>query len=122
MVAGPYQVGMWCYATPADAAAAACAGVVPSSSVSGASVVTLSCAGATPSGAMRMQASVAPVDGSASAVVSTVEAPVEFQPCKQSEWWDGAETVVVAAVAVLVPIWTYRQISRLLRWSRGDGV
>ena len=116
----PVQVGSFCYADLASAAGAACAAQVPSSTVSGPNVVTLSCSGVSVAGNMVMQTSVAPVDGSASAVSYTVQVSPSFPPCSQSDVVAALTTVAVAMAVVYVSWWGYKRLSSLLLWGRGE--
>jgi len=114
------QVGSLCYATQADAAAAACASVVPTSSVVGTSVVTLSCAGVNADGALLMQTSVSPIDGSTAAQVSEVAQPVVFSPCTQGDLVAALEVCIGAALGCWAIWWGGRKLLDLLSWGRGE--
>lgn len=114
------QVGFWCYATQADAAAAACAAVVPSTTVSGGSVVTLSCSGVSAGGNIVMQTSAVPVDGSASAAVASVEQSVVFQPCVQPDYVSALELVFAAVLSAWAMWYGVKKVIDVLEWSRGD--
>ena len=114
------QVGAFCYADLMAAGAAACAAQVPSVTVSGANVVALSCSGVSSAGGLLMMTSIAPADGSASAVSRTVETTPAFAPCVQSDVMNAGITVGVAIASALVLPWGYLKICKLLRWGRGE--
>lgn len=114
------QVGAFCYVDQSAAAAAACAAHVPVSTLSGTNVVTLSCEGVSPAGGLLMRTSVAPVDGSASAVSHSVETAPSFAPCMQSDIVQAGIEVALAAAVVLVLPWGYTRINKLLSWGRGS--
>lgn len=114
------QVGAWCYADSVAAANAACAAQIPATTISGANVVTLSCAGVTTSGDLQQATSIAPADGSASAVSYTVQTTPQFAPCDQADKMAALTTIAVALGVVLVMWWTYQRIAKALAWGRGD--
>ena len=114
------QVGAFCYATPVAAAGAVCAAHVPSTVVVGGNVVQLSCAGVTPSGAVLMRTSVAPVDASASAVVSTLELSPSFAPCVWDDYAFAFEAVVSAVLLAWIGWYGVKKINDFLRSGRGS--
>lgn len=115
------QVGWLCYADASAAAAAACAGHTPVTTVSGGNVVTLACSGAV-AGKLQMVASIAPVDGSASAVSRTIETEPTFAPCVMGDIVDAGLVIVLAVLVAFVGPWGYLQVCKMLRWGRGEAV
>lgn len=116
------QSGFFCYADAVGAGKAACAAHVPSSVVVGGNVVTLSCSGVSDTGDLIMQTSVAPVDGSASGVISVVEVAPAYGDCTHDDIVQAGETVAGAVGAVVVLVWSYRRLAALLAWGRGEAV
>jgi len=117
-----YQVGAACYATVVDAGGAACAAYAPVSTLvhDGAAVRTVSCTSADPSsGALNLQISTTPVDGSPG-TVSTVSQPIAFPPCTQADYVLAAETIVAALLAAWVVVWGVNEVRKYIDWSRGD--
>ena len=107
-----YQVGGYCYATPADAAAAACAGFSPVSQLIGGTYLqTASCASSNETGGMLLTITNTPLDGSP-ATTATIEHRIDFPPCVQGQVVDAYLTIlgaVLAAFAVIYGLWKLRQ-------------
>ncbi len=113
------QVGFFCYATQADAAAAACAAHVPVVSVSGENVVVLSCAGTTSGGGLQMVSESSPLGGGP--VVSTThELPVTFRPCMYSDVVAAGLLIAAALLALWGAVWGWRYLIRLIESYRSE--
>ncbi len=114
------QVGALGYADAVAAAQAACSGHVPSATVAGGNVVQLSCVGTTTAGAMQMQTLVAPVDGSASAVATTLEMTPTFGPCVWGDYVVAWETIFVAVLLAWVGWYGVKKVNDMITWGRGS--
>lgn len=113
------QVGSLCFADAVAAGQAACSAHVPSVTVAGGNVVQLSCAGVTSSGAMQMQTVVAPVDGSASGVTSTLELTPTFGACMWQDYVDAIYIVIPVALLAWLGWYGIKKINDQLKWGRG---
>lgn len=114
------QVGAWCYADAAAAAAATCARHVPSTTVEGGNLVALSCSGFTEGGAVIMQTTATPVGSSASAVQTTHELELSYAECTQADVV-GAGLAILAALLAAWAVWYGPwKITQFLRWGRSN--
>lgn len=114
------QVGALCYADLAGAAAAACSAHVPVTSVQNGVIVTLSCAGVTPEGALHMQTAYTPMGSSSAPTVAFSDMPVVFGDCWYGDAVSAGITIAVAVAAALVIPWGLMRINRVLAWGRGE--
>lgn len=117
-----YQVGAACYATVVEAGGAACAAYAPVSTLvlDGAAVRTVSCTSADPStGALKLQISTTPVDGSAG-TSTVVSQSIAFPECTQGDYVAAAEIIFGAVLAAWALVWGLNAVRRYLDWSRGE--
>lgn len=119
-----FQVGSACYATVVDAGVAACAQYAPVSTLiqDGAVIRTVSCSSAdATTGALNLNISSTPVDGSAG-TVATVQQAITYADCQQFAWVQAAEVVFAALLGLWAVCYAGYKIISLLRWGRGDSV
>lgn len=117
-----FQVGSACYATVVDAGVAACAQYEPVSTLiqDGAVIRTVSCSSAdATTGALILNISSTPVDGSAG-TVATVHQAITYADCQQFAWVQAAEVVFAALLGLWAVCYGGYKIISLLRWGRGD--
>lgn len=117
-----YQVGAACYATPVDAGTAACAAYAPVSQLvqDGAVIRTVSCSGADQTtGALILNVTSSPVDGSASTVQS-VHQSMTFADCQQFAWVQAAEVVFASLLGLFVVIYCGKKLIDTINWGRGE--
>ena len=118
-----YQVGLLCYATLPHAGQAACTNFVPITSFTdGATHLrTVSCQSAsTTSGALQLKISTTSLDGTNSAVFSTVEQNIAFPDCQYQQYVDASELIAGALLACFFSAYGLWKIRSYLDWSRGD--
>jgi hypothetical protein len=117
------QVGFFCYATPVEAAAAACASFPPVSTMTPAGdlVLTTSCQGVNPdTGALQLQIASTPTNGTQS-TYRTVEQLPAFPPCQHQEYLDAFSSIFWAFVTVIVvPYCLYKMYQRMLDFRNGQ--
>jgi hypothetical protein len=112
-----YQVGVFCYATPVDAGAAACGRFTPVSAVTsgGDFVVTVSCEGVNPdTGALQLQVASTPTSGAGTTYKTVEQMPVLF-PCQHQDYLDAFSSVFWVLVSVIVvPYCLFRLYQKFL--------
>lgn len=106
-----YQVGVACYATAADAGAAACAQYTPVTTMveNGAVIRTVSCSTAdSTTGALKLQITSTPVDGSPSTTVF-VSHPIAFADCMWPKFAEAGVVVfgMLLGIYCTVKAWNY---------------
>lgn len=113
------QVGSHCYATAADAAAAACALVPPQSVIlSTGSVFSSSCGGTTGPGSYLLRVRTTDPTGVQTALVDHVVTPA-FQTCRTPDYVAGAEAIGSALLGVWALCWGVYRIHKLIDTYRG---
>lgn len=116
------QVGLSCYATPVDAGVAACSAFAPLSGLvtNGAVLRTVSCVSADQAtGALNLQITSTPVDGSAG-TVAYVSQSVSYPQCNQADYVAAGEIVFGAFLALWCSVYGLNEIRKMLHWSRAD--
>ena len=117
-----YQVGAFCFATAADAGAAACARFEPVTSIvdSGATVRSVSCESFDIStGALNLEITSSPVAGGSS-TYSTISQQIAFAPCQESVYLDAAEAISGLVLAAYFSAWGMLKIIQFLGVFRGS--
>lgn len=114
-----YQVGSFCYATPADAGQAACARYEPVSGITagGDAVIGTSCEGANPeTGALQLRVATTPTNGSPT-TYQVVEQMPAFAPCQYATVIEYFSVVIpFIVVALVLPWFVYKKISGFLEY------
>ena len=114
------QVGAFCYADMAAAGAAACSAHIPTTTVAGSSLVSVSCGGVDAVGALQMRTAVSPLDGSSPAVVSTVLVSPAYGPCLQGDLVNAGIAVLLSLLVAWVAVHGVQRVIAMLRWGRGE--
>ena len=94
------QVGRFCYASPVDAGAAACAQYAPVSEIvnSGLDLKTVSCSGSDPvTGALLLDVTTTPLDGSPG-VSSAITHQISYSPCQETDYLAAFQTLAGTAL------------------------
>lgn len=116
-----YQVGPWCYASTADAAAAACAAFPPATIVlpDGSGIQTASCTAATPEGGLMVRITTTPMTGAPPASVSAVH-HIDFPPCQNGVIVSAGLQIFGALMTAVVLCWCAYQVRSFIDWSRAE--
>lgn len=116
------QVGLACYATPAQAGGAACSNFTPVTTLvaDGTILRTVSCGSADPdSGALNLTVTSSPVAGGSSSAV-VVQQVLEYPDCQYAAYADAWKVVFGAVLGLVVMVYVWRDFLGFLRWGRGD--
>lgn len=116
-----YQVGLWCYASTADAAAAACAAFTPATIVlaDGSGIQTASCTSATSDGGLMIRITTTPTTGAVATTVATVHR-IDFPPCQNDAVISAGLQVFGAALTAVVLCWSAYKVHSFIDWSRAE--
>lgn len=116
-----YQVGPWCYASPADAAVAACAAFSPATTVlaDGGGIQTASCTGATPDGGLMIRISHTPISGAAATTTAAIHR-IDFAPCQNDALISAGLQIFAAVLTAVVLCWSAYKVHAFIDWSRAE--
>jgi hypothetical protein len=115
-----YQVGLACYATFADAGAAACSSFVPISSITATDYKYVDCGGSDPvSGALYLAVRTTNIS-TGTITFNTIVQPIDFQPCMWSDFVAAIEICFGAALGVWAIWHGGKKLLSFLGWSRGE--
>lgn len=114
------QVGFFCYARGIDAAMAACAAVVPHYDTVGPDMVVLACSGVNSKAQLLMQSTTASRSGLSPPTVTVVPIDPVFLDCTQGDIFSAGISILIAVIAILIPVFAINKIRKMLRWGRGE--
>lgn len=116
-----YQVGPWCYASTADAAAAACAAFPPATIVltDGSGIQTASCTAATLDGGLMLRITTTSMTGAPATSASAVH-HIDFPPCQNGVIVSAGLQIFGAVMTAVVLCWCAYQVRSFIDWSRAE--
>ena len=117
-----YQVGSYCYATPADAGTATCSRFSPVSVVSsaGTHIISTSCESVNAeTGALLLRVATSEISSGAVSYQTVEQLPAYF-PCQEQELWNFWLSLLPLALVAIIPLGTWYVIHKFMISHRGE--